>query len=165
MGNNNQGILVLDNIWWGQYVQCPRGSHLHTISKRCLTKIMKSFSITDVTFKKIFDCSIDTYFSWVIGFTLDVTNQVFWHFWRKIFSGIIIFGNPAIDFVQFEENARRRFMIIKIIFSGAWFPTFYVNVTHTTFGWRIIVAARINSFTLARCRTRYFINWKNLIQN
>lgn len=93
--------------------------------------------------------SINTHFHW-IGF-VDFLNQLTRHFWRQIFCAIIEFRYPTVNFVQFQENARRTLVIAVVILLCAFLETLDVDIANLA-GWRwLIVFAIENVLTTSSC--------------
>lgn len=97
-----------------------------------------------------------THFHW-IGF-VDSLNEVAWHIFRQTADVIVEIGYPAVDFVQFEENARRTLVVAVVVLLCAFLEILDVDVTHFT-GWRwLIVFAIEYVLTASRCQARCFVN-------
>lgn len=90
--------------------------------------------------------AIDTHLHW-IGF-VDSLDQLTRHIWRQILRAIVEFWYPAVDFVQFEENAGRTLVIAVVILLCAFLEILDVDIANFA-GWRRLIVFAVENVLTA----------------
>lgn len=159
MDSSSRGILGVDSIRLAQCSRYQLDSRLRTKPTLCSTEMVKMVS----EYWMSYDNSMVfkwTYLNWLTCFSvLNQLTELLGHFAWQTFGVIVVCRNPSVDFVQFQEDAWRIFVIAVVIFLCTLLEVLDVYVTNFAgWGWRCVLAVE-NVLTTARCKTRSFVHY------
>lgn len=65
---------------------------------------------------------------------------------------ILSAGSSASYLIQFDEDARCRFMVVEVIFLSTWEPVLNIHITYLIFIWRSVIITVIDVLTTTWCQ-------------